>query len=111
MSDAKPLIEEARRFAHAFASVKHPLLLGITDGKAVGTYIETAFKVALTEARVIRPGEGNAARGIDLPSLNTDIKVTSERQPQSSSPFGSFNRRSKGWGMTCSSSFTPSSTK
>jgi len=30
---------------------------------------------------------GNSASGIDLPSVNVDIKVTSVKQPQSSCPF------------------------
>jgi hypothetical protein len=30
---------------------------------------------------------GNSARGIDLPSVETDIKATSIAQPQSSCPF------------------------
>lgn len=92
------LIEQAREFANGFASVKHPALLGVTDGKAVGTYIETAFKLSLVSIGLIGNAEGNAAKGIDLPSLNTDIKVTSERQPQSSSPFSSYKQKIEGLG-------------
>lgn len=95
---ASPLVEHARAFATGFASVKHPALLGITDGKAVGTYVEAAFKLALQGAGVVQAAEGNAAKGIDLPSLNTDIKVTSVRQPQSSSPFGSYKQKIEGLG-------------
>lgn len=42
---------------------------------------------------------GNSAKGIDLPSrkINTDIKVTSITQPQSSSPFR--NARQKIYGL------------
>ncbi len=40
---ATKIISQASVFAREFAAVKHPDLLGITDGKAVGTYIETAF--------------------------------------------------------------------
>jgi hypothetical protein len=75
-----------------------PGLLGVTDGKAVGTYIETAFKKSLRDIGVIEATEGNAAKGIDLPSFNADIKVTSIRQPQSSSPFGSFKQKVDGLG-------------
>lgn len=81
-----------------FAAVKHPDLLGVTDGKAVGTYIETAFKKSLHDIGVIEATEGNAAKGIDLPSFDIDIKVTSARQPQSSSPFGSFKQKIEGLG-------------
>lgn len=92
------LIAHARDFAAAFAASPHPALLGVTDGKAVGTYIETAFKLRLQDEGVITSSEGNAARGIDLPSLNTDIKVTSIRQPQSSSPFASYKQKIEGLG-------------
>jgi hypothetical protein len=78
--------------------VKHPELLGTTDGKAVGTYIEVAFKKSLHDSGVIEATEGNAAKGIDLPSFDIDIKVTSVKQPQSSSPFGSFKQKIEGLG-------------
>lgn len=92
------LIEVAREFATTFSAQAHPNLLGVTDGKAVGTYIEAAFKFALHQAGVIDPDEGNAARGIDLPKFGVDIKVTSIRQPQSSSPFDSFKQKIEGLG-------------
>jgi hypothetical protein len=92
------VIEQAAVFAQDFARVKHPELLGVTDGKAVGTYIETAFKKSLRTIGIIEATEGNAAKGIDLPSFNIDIKVTSVRQPQSSSPFGSFKQKVEGLG-------------
>lgn len=92
------IIEQAAVFAREFASVKHATLLGVTDGKAVGTYIENAFKQSLRGIGVIEAIEGNAAKGIDLPSFGVDIKVTSVRQPQSSSPFGSFKQKVEGLG-------------
>ena len=92
------IIEHAKVFATAFSSQKHPLLLGVTDGKAVGTYIEAAFKQSLRDIGIIEAVEGNAAKGIDLPSFGIDIKVTSVRQPQSSSPFGSFKQKVEGLG-------------
>jgi hypothetical protein len=82
---ATKIISRASIFAREFAAVKHPDLLGVTDGKAVGTYIETAFKKSLHDIGIIEATEGNAAKGIDLPSFDIDIKVTSVRQPQSSS--------------------------
>ncbi|HEX3910177.1 MAG TPA: hypothetical protein VHW67_05690 [Solirubrobacteraceae bacterium] len=93
-----PIIEQAKVFARDFSRVLHPDLLGVTDGKAVGTYIELAFKKSLRDIGIIEATEGNAAKGIDLPSFNTDIKVTSIRQPQSSSPFASFKQKIEGLG-------------
>jgi len=92
------IIEHAKVFARDFARTPHPELLGVTDGKAVGTYIEIAFKASLRSAGLIGIVEGNAAKGIDLPSFGMDIKVTSVRQPQSSSPFGSFKQKVEGLG-------------
>ncbi len=40
---------------------------------------------------------GSSANGLDLPSINTDIKVTSCHQPQSSCPFK--DSRQKIWGL------------
>jgi hypothetical protein len=92
------LVDAAAEFAEEFSARLHPKLLGITDGKAVGTYIETEFKLALHGAGIIDPAEGNVAKGIDLPTFGVDIKVTSVRQPQSSSPFVSFKQKIEGLG-------------
>lgn len=92
------LVDAAREFAVAFSARPHPKLLGVTDGKAVGTYIEAEFKGSLHDAGIIDPDEGNAAKGIDLPTFGVDIKVTSIRQPQSSSPFASFKQKIEGLG-------------
>ena len=96
--EIRSLIAHAERFASTFESRKHPVLLGVTDGKAVGTYIEAAFKTDLFQEGALAADAGNAAKGIDLPSLNTDIKVTSLRQPQSSSPFDTFKQKIEGLG-------------
>ncbi len=95
---SESIIKQAAIFAGEFSAVLHPDLLGVTDGKAVGTYIELAFKKSLRDIGIIEATEGNAAKGIDLPSFNTDIKVTSIRQPQSSSPFASFKQKIEGLG-------------
>lgn len=94
------LCREARTFALAFCAESHPELFGITDGKAVGTYIESRFKAHLRAAEffVEDEDEGSAAKGIDLPGLATDIKVTSLRQPQSSAPFKHFRQKIEGLG-------------
>ena len=62
-----------------------PDLYGITDGKAVGTYVEHAFHEYLGKQYAYTPG--SSASGIDFPELEVDLKVTSVRQPQSSCPF------------------------
>lgn len=94
------LCREALAFADAFCIAEHPELIGITDGKAVGTYIESRFKQHLREQDffVDDQDEGSAAKGIDLPKLATDIKVTSVRQPQSSAPFRDFRQKIEGLG-------------
>jgi hypothetical protein len=86
-----------REFADTFSASAHNVLLGVTDGKAVGTYIERQFQEHLLEAGVVAL-RGNAAKGIDLPALDTDIKVTSIRQPQSSSSFTSYRQKIEGLG-------------
>jgi hypothetical protein len=50
-------------------------LFGVTDGKAVGTFIEHKFRGRL-EA-IYTTQIGSSALGIDLPAIETDIKVTS----------------------------------
>lgn len=86
-----------RAFAEAFSAQDHRALYGITDGKAVGTFIERRFQDHLINANITLV-RGNAARGIDLPAFNTDIKVTSLRQPQSSSPFTTYRQKIEGLG-------------
>lgn len=73
-----------------------PTLYGVTDGKAVGTYLEHKFKKYLSLNYVF--SLGNSASGIDLPALDVDLKVTSFRQPQSSSPFKSARQKVFGLG-------------
>ncbi len=75
----------AKNFAEELSMADIPELYGVTDGKAVGTYVEAAFNAYITMNYVHVPG--NAAKGIDFPSLDVDLKVTSVRQPQSSCPF------------------------
>lgn len=86
----------AKEFAKRTSESKFPELYGVTDGKAVGTKIEANFKDFLSEYYSF--SRGNAACGIDLPTVNTDIKCTSIRQPQSSSPFKSASQKIYGLG-------------
>jgi len=77
----------AADFAEIESSHGEAALYGVTDGKAVGTYLEHKFRLYLSERFTFE--EGNSAKGIDLPALQVDMKTTSVRQPQSSCPFKS----------------------
>lgn len=88
------LVATARAFC--LESHLYPELFGVTDGKAVGTFIERRVKERLERLYTVKIG--SAALGIDLPSLETDIKVTSIRQPQSSCPFRSARQKLYGLG-------------
>ena len=73
------LKEEASLFSSQISGCRESSLYGVTDGKAVGTYLENKFQDYL-ESRYsyIR---GSTAQGIDFPELTVDIKTTSIRQP------------------------------
>lgn len=71
-------------------------LYGVTDGKAVGTFVEHKFRDMLEASFSVM--RGNSAKGLDLPSVETDIKVTSRKQPQSSCPFRSARQKVFGLG-------------
>ncbi len=92
------LIREAKAFCDFMSGEDHPELLGVTDGKAVGTYVEHRFQHYLSERYVV--AIGSSAKGIDLPGddIQTDIKVTSITQPQSSCPFKSARQKIYGLG-------------
>jgi len=83
------LINEARAFCERESNFGNKELFGVTDGKAVGTFIEHKFTDYLDKNYDVFIG--SSANGIDLPSddIGTDIKVTSIEQPQSSCPFKS----------------------
>src|SRR5690606_27451434 len=65
----------AREFAAELTVTPLPELYGATDGKAVGTKVESMFKEHLKARYDL--AVGNAANGLDFPSLNLDLKVTS----------------------------------
>lgn len=83
----KRLIHEAKDFAQYESQHRESSLFGVTDGKAVGTYLEHKFQNHLQQKYTY--AKGSSAKGIDFPKLDIDIKVTSVRQPQSSCPFKS----------------------
>ena len=89
---------EAATFAGEESTHEEPTLYGVTDGKAVGTYLEHKFQ-ALLHMKYIYD-EGSSAKGIDFPGLNVDLKVTSIKQPQSSSPFRSAQQKVRGLGYS-----------
>ena len=93
----RDLIEAARTFCERESKKNHRSLIGTTDGKAIGTYIEHHFQDFLQSQFTVEVG--SSAKGIDLPgpAVNTDIKVTSITQPQSSCPFK--NARQKVFGL------------
>lgn len=94
-----PLLkQEARTFAERESRHKEPTLFGVTDGKAVGTYLEHKFQSYLHSK--YEYVEGSSAKGIDFPELGVDIKVTSIRQPQSSCPFKSAKQKVYGLGYS-----------
>lgn len=92
------LYAEAAAFAALESSHAEPSLFGVTDGKAVGTYLEQKFRTFIEKRYLI--AAGNSAKGIDFPDINVDIKVTSERQPQSSCPFKSARQKIFGLGYS-----------
>lgn len=92
------LVDEARIFTEIESVYPEPTLYGVTDGKAVGTYVERKFKAYLSTKYTFTMG--NSASGIDLPELNVDIKVTSIVQPQSSCPFKSARQKIFGLGYS-----------
>ena len=90
------LCVEAAKFAEIESLYDEPGLYGVTDGKAIGTYLEHKFTAYLAENYSSQ--QGNSASGIDLPGLDVDIKVTSIKQPQSSCPFRSATQKVFGLG-------------
>ena len=90
------LISSAKDFCKEMEKYLHTDIYGATDGKAVGTYVEKEFKDYLNKRYDFE--EGNSASGLDLPSVNCDIKVTSISQPQSSCPYRNSKQKIYGLG-------------
>lgn len=86
------------RVGNAHPTSVAQLLYGITDAKAVGTYLEHKFRQYLSHAYSYELG--SSASGIDFPRLEVDMKVTSIRQPQSSCPFKSARQKIFGLGYS-----------
>jgi hypothetical protein len=92
------LLKEANAFAVLESSYSEPKLYGITDGKAVGTYVEHKFKNLL--AAKYNFVASSSASWIDFPEIGVDIKVTSIIQPQSSCPYKSARQKIFGLGYS-----------
>lgn len=92
----KSLCIEAAAFADVESAFPEPSLFGVTDGKAVGTYLEHKFQAYLKQRYTFT--ECNSASGIDFPDLLVDMKVTSVKQPQSSCPFKDARQKIFGLG-------------
>lgn len=98
----KLTIQELQNYAKLFAETesyhKETTLFGVTDGKAIGTYLEHKFQAYLHEQ--FEYVEGSSAKGIDFPELFVDMKVTSMTQPQSSCPFKAARQKIYGLGYS-----------
>jgi hypothetical protein len=89
---------EAAQFSAIESQHQETLLYGVTDGKALGTYLEQKFRLYLKSKYDFI--EGNSASGIDFPGIFVDVKVTSIKQPQSSCPFKSARQKIFGLGYS-----------
>jgi hypothetical protein len=92
------LCQEAAAFAQAESTHPEPTLFGVTDGKAIGTYLEHKFRAHLDATYELAPS--SSASGIDFPDLRVDMKVTAITQPQSSCPFKSARQKIFGLGYS-----------
>ncbi|HUT54229.1 MAG TPA: restriction endonuclease [bacterium] len=90
------LKSSAREYLLGMNKRRFPELFGVTDGKAVGTFVEHAFHKHLQAYYHYQAG--SSASGIDFPKLEVDLKVTSIRQPQSSCPYKSASQKVYGLG-------------
>lgn len=94
----KSLITLAREFCEHESKLLNTELFGVTDGKAVGTYIEHKFKNFLLEKYDTEIGSSTSGIDLPTPEINTDIKVTSIKHPQSSCPFKNAQQKIFGLG-------------
>jgi len=95
------LRDEAVAFAREESVHSEASLFGVADGKAVSAYIEQKFRLYVASRYEIGGGGGGgSAAGVDFPDLNVDIKVISERHPQSTCPFKSARQKIFGLGYS-----------
>ncbi len=94
----KLLQQEAAAFAEVESTYPEPTLYGVTDGKAIGTYLEHKFRAHLEVGFAF--AHSSSAAGVDFPDLRVDMKVTAITQPQSSCPFKSARQKIFGLGYS-----------
>lgn len=92
------LCHDAQEFSEIESKHFEKSLFGVTDGKAIGTYLEHKFREYLQNRYSFQVG--NSASGIDFPELGVDMKVTSIKQPQSSCPYKSARQKIFGLGYS-----------
>lgn len=92
------MLKEVSLFCEYSSEKGIKALYGASDGKAVGTPVEKMLKIYLSKK--YKFNKGNSGKGVDLPDerINTDIKVTSISQPQSSSPYKDSKQKVLGLG-------------
>lgn len=88
----------AKAFCAQYGGVPQETLYGVTDGKAVGTFVEHLFEDYLSQRYDMV--SGNSARGLGLPSASTGIKAASPVRPQSGCPCR--DGKQKKYGLGCS---------
>ena len=100
MAKQKLTIDALKKEAAKYVAIEslhdEESIYGVTDGKAIGTYVEHKFKKFLLENYEF--DEGSSSKGKDFPGLDVDMKTTSDRQPQSSCPFKSARQKIYGLG-------------
>ncbi len=94
--NTKELVISAKAFCSQESGHYREELYGITDGKKIGTIVEHLFQDYLSQHFEMKVG--SSANGLDLPSVETDIKVTSINKPQSSCPFDNSLQKIYGLG-------------
>ena len=94
------LRQEATAFSRIESSYPEPSLYGVSDGKAIGTYLEHKFRAYLTAK-----GYAYVMDSIFLGwTLTSKSPASGNRSPRAH--FGRSSKRSMVWATRCSSSFT-----
>ena len=75
--DISDLKKEAKIFCEFMKKENHSSLIGVTDGKAVGTYVEHRFQDYISSKYEIEIG--SSAKGIDLPGAEIEQVLFSHR--------------------------------
>jgi len=98
------LKKEAAIFSKKQSKEKLFELYGVTDGKAVGTYIEHKFRAHLLTQYSFAPG--NSANGIDFPDIGVDIKVLASNSHNLPVHLNLHGKRFSGLATACLYLFT-----